>query len=284
MPTFNKYKNKLGYFIRAWTPETGNINYKIRKEGNPIVEDFGLKDGDEISWDTINSLKALGLIYTDESGTIATDEFVPDPDHISETSLSDQKAHDLFDILHNHRNISPNELDEICGILGIDKSTNELTNLGNLLNEKVREIIDDGALPTKHTLGEISSEDNLLNVTVDNIQDETKNGYAGINIILISQDTTGTNSEMTIHLGDDTESDGGRMIIHWVFVCQSHGIERWEVAFNGNRTWEQKGEVIRQKGQLIPIIANSLKEIDIDPESPLETPSPPFVEFNEIGV
>jgi len=117
VPTFNEYQNDFGYYIRAWTPETGNINYKLRREGNPIVEDYGLEHGEDISWDTINSLKTLGLIYTDESGTIASDEFEPDPDHVNETSLTQQEAKNLLKIIQSHHDVTGEELDEICQFL-----------------------------------------------------------------------------------------------------------------------------------------------------------------------
>jgi hypothetical protein len=136
MPTFNEYENDPGYFIRAWTPETGNITYGIRSGGNPIVEDYGLEDEADISWDTINSLKSLGLIYTKESGTIASDDFEPDPEQISETSLTQSESKELFEIIQSHRDLTTDELDEICSILGIESPPVEEFEVTIPLNQK----------------------------------------------------------------------------------------------------------------------------------------------------
>ena len=264
MPTFNCYKNKPGYYIRAWTPETGNINYKIRREGNPIVEDYGLHHGEEISWDTINSLKALGLIYTEESGTIATDEFEPDPDHVSETSLSSREAENLLEVIQAHQNVSADNLAQIAEILGIDPPTSEIERLQSSLETELEDVIARLEVPIEHTL---ESYDTLL-INIKDIRDDVENGLFGIYVIFIGED----------------DRDDLQMVVHWVFVCQIHGIERWEVASNNTESWEQKGEMIRQKGILLPILAEALSDIGINPGDSTGTPIAPFVEFGETGV
>lgn len=267
MPTINKYKNEPGYFIRAWTPETENITYQIRREGNSIVEDYGLKDGDEISWDVIRTLKVLGLISTKKSGIISPDdEFEPDQEQVDVTALSEQEAYDLVEALQSHREISSDKLEEICNILGIERPMTELDQLENTLEEKIQELIAEGQFPMEQTLGDISPSEVLTVVSVNDIQDEVSNGNIGINIFLIE------------------EAENDRFVHHWIFICQEHGIETWEVYFNDDVSWLVKGEVIRQEGQLIPTLATSLEVFGINSGSPVESPRPAFVDIDEIGV
>lgn len=44
MPTVDAYKNESGYYIRAWTSDLGNINYKLHDGGDKIIEVVGLSD------------------------------------------------------------------------------------------------------------------------------------------------------------------------------------------------------------------------------------------------
>ncbi|NUB91167.1 hypothetical protein HT576_09055 [Haloterrigena sp. SYSU A121-1] len=99
MPTINSYVDEEGYYIRARPSGAGNITYKIKDEGNPVVWKHGLRDGDEISWSTIQSFKALGIIYTEESGTLGPDDFKPDPEQLEKTELPESDAEELFGIL-----------------------------------------------------------------------------------------------------------------------------------------------------------------------------------------
>jgi hypothetical protein len=275
MPTLNEYKNEPGYFIRAWTPETENITYQIRREGTPIVEDYGLKDGEEISWVVIKSLKALALIETKESGIISpNDDFEPDYDQVDVTALSEQEAYDLLEALQSHQEISPDKLEDICEILGVEPPRTELDQLENSIQQEIRELITKDQFPLERTLGGLVPDDILLFVSVNDIQEEVQNGNLGINVFLID----GTeNNELA-------ETENNVLVWHWAFVCQEHGIENWEIHFNGDIGWPEKGEVIRQEGQLVPILAKSLEEVGIDSGSPLQSPRPSFVETDEIGV
>lgn len=259
MPTFNEYQNDPGYYIRAWTPDAGNINYKIREEGYPIIEDYDLRHEDEISWDTINSLKAMGLIYTEGSGTITNDEFEPDPEQVDETALSTKEAEELLEIILEHRELSPEELEEICDILGIEPPSGEFERLEEDLTEKVKFLIETGILPTSKTLQTSKSEEILVVITTEDLRETTENGLIGVGIAFISE---------------LPNSDEVPIVKHSIFVCQEHGIENWNAEFDSSKTWEKKGEITRQKGILTPAVAELLEKSDIDPGDPTSTPAP----------
>ncbi len=111
-------QNDPGYFIRAWTSDLGNINYKLRSRGNAIIERFGLVDGAEISWTTIHTLKSIGEIYTEGSGTLGPDDFAPlDGDT---KTLSEEEAKQLLDSILDEKNPSEQRIEELCNILDID--------------------------------------------------------------------------------------------------------------------------------------------------------------------
>jgi len=259
MPTFNEYQNDPGYYIRAWTPNTGNINYKIREEGYPIVEDYDLSHKDEISWDTIRSLKTMGLIYTEGSGTITNDEFEPDPEQVDETALSTEEAEELLEVILEHRDLASDEIDEICSILGIDPPSDEFEGLKQDLTEKVEFLIETGIFPGSKTLRTSKSEEILVAVTTEDLRETTENGLVGVGIAFIA---------------DLPDSDDVPIVKHSIFVCQEHGIENWNVQLEGAKTWEKKGEVTRQKGILTPSVADLLEQSGIDPGDPTDTPAP----------
>lgn len=267
MPTLNKYKNEPGYFIRAWAPETGNITYQIRREGNPIVEDYGLHDGDEISWDIIRTLKTLGLVSTNESGIIPPDDdFEPDQEEVEVTSLTEQEAYELIDALQSHQEISSDKLVNICSILGVEPPVTKLDKLENSLEKDIQKLIAQEQLPVEHTLGDTSPENVLLVVSINDIREETQNGELGVNMIIM----------------DGADTNG--LVYHWAFVCQEHGIETWEIHYNDTVSWSEKGEVLRQEGQLISALAISLQEFEIEPGNPSKSPQPSFIDIEEIGV
>ena len=266
MPTLNEYTNKYGYYINAWTSSTGNITYKIRDEGYAIIDDLDISDGDAISWDTIRSLKSLSLIYTDQSGTIPTDEFEPDPQTVAATELSDTAAEQLLDTILEHQELTPTELEEICEILEIDFQSVGFERLESQLNEKLTYLIETGVLPTRHSLETTDEDDINAVVTTEDLRSHTDNGLVGINITFIAE----------------LERDDIVPIVdHYVFVCSVHGIENWRVGLNGNHSWDIKGEVARQKGILLPPVAKLLKDADIDVGDPSDTFAPPLLEFED---
>ena len=254
MPSFNEYKNESGYFIRAWTPETENITYQILTEANPIIEDYGLEDGDEVSWDLIRSLKALGLISTKKSGVISpNDDFEPDHQKVDANSLSEQEAYNLLGALQSHQEISPDKLDEICGILGVESPENDEVKLRKAL-EKIITTEDFGSFPTDLTLNGDSSESTLF-VDVQDVQenDETPHIYR-IGIFL---------------LGDVDRTEPG-MARHDIIVCQEHGVELWNFVVSGELSWQKHAEMAQQKSLLLPVLIEWLGELDVDVGTPHE--------------
>ncbi|WP_157572940.1 hypothetical protein [Halogranum rubrum] len=261
MPTFNEYADKSGYFIRAWTPATGNINYKLLPKANAIVEDYGLNPGDEFSWDIIKSLKTLRLLYTDNSGIIGPNEFEPDPNHVLQTSLSKSESHTLLDAIHSHYSLSATELSKICMILGI-----EATNLQYSLLERVIEtailvpqsslsIADQvllqaeaSELPRETTLEGGSLNDLHVEVSVLDLRGELEHGRLGIIILL---------------LNTSPDTDELAIVEHRVFLCEDHGISWWYVGMNREITPERHGEAFQQIGYLLPIVSQEVSKAGI---------------------
>lgn len=121
MPTLNEYTDEPGYFVRARPSSVeAPITYQIESDGYCIIDSYGLSDGNQISWSIIQSLKSLGLLYTNESGVLGTDEFEPDPDQLKETALDDQAAHRLAKVICNNIDINADQLENILYILEID--------------------------------------------------------------------------------------------------------------------------------------------------------------------
>lgn len=124
MPTLNQYTGRPGYYIRARPSSVeAPITYQIESEGYAVIDSFGLNHGDQIAWSIIQSLKSLGLLYTNESGVIGADEFKPDASQLEETALSDAEARRLATVIAENLDISNKKLRIILKILNIDPST-----------------------------------------------------------------------------------------------------------------------------------------------------------------
>ena len=127
VPTLNEYADKPGYYIRARPSSVASpITYQIRSEGYAVIDSYRVSDGDQISWSVIKSLKSLGLLYTDETGVIGTDEFDPDPSQLEETTLDEDAARQLAEVIAETLDIDEKEMRVILGILNIDPSTFDL--------------------------------------------------------------------------------------------------------------------------------------------------------------
>lgn len=142
MPTLNEYADDPGYFIRARPSSVKSpITYQIEPEGYCIIDSYGLSDQDQISWSFIQSLRSLGLLYTDQSGVIGSDEFEPDPKQLKKTKLGKQAAYRLAEVIYENLDINSEELKEILHILGIDpkkfkRSDDKNKNSSNSLTGK----------------------------------------------------------------------------------------------------------------------------------------------------
>lgn len=266
VPTLNEYTNKYGYYINAWTSTTGNITYKIRDEGYTIIDDLDISDDDDISWDIIRSLKSLSLIYTDQSGTIPSDEFNPDPQTVAATELSKTAAEELLDTILEHQELTATELEEICEILGIESESVGFERLESQLNEKLRDLIETGELPTKQSLETTEENDVHVVVTTKDLRSKIGNDVVGTNIKFISR----------------LERDDTILIVdHYVFVSDLHGIESWGVRLTRNHSWDIKGEVTRQKGILLPVVAELLEDAGIDAGDSSDTLAPRLYDFED---
>jgi hypothetical protein len=127
VPTINEYTYERGYYIRARPSDaSGTLTYKIRSHGYPIIDDMNVADGDEITWDSIQALKALGLIYTEGSGTITPDDFDPDPNQLTRLSLSQQEAENLLGIIQRHVDLDDSRASEIESLLGLDSVPSDI--------------------------------------------------------------------------------------------------------------------------------------------------------------
>lgn len=69
MPTFNAYKEKNGYYIKARPSGAGNITYQTSPTAAELIADLGYDDGDQIPWDVVKPLRLANEIYTEGQGT-----------------------------------------------------------------------------------------------------------------------------------------------------------------------------------------------------------------------
>ena len=123
MPTINMYQGRDGYYILARpSDETGTITYKIRSYGNPVVSEIGFKNGEQITWGSIDALKSLGIIYTDGSGTVTPDNFDPDSDLLQNHSISEHKARRMLSAAQKHLEMSQQHLKHVADALDISYS------------------------------------------------------------------------------------------------------------------------------------------------------------------
>jgi hypothetical protein len=245
MPTINEYKHDPGYFIRAWTPDTSNINYKIRQAGNAIVEEYGLSDGDEISWETIQSLKPVGAIYTEETGTFGPDDVQP-PEG-SAKSLTESEAHSLLDAIVGHGNPSESEIERLCEILGVDAP--KQTQSDALAASVESRIIGTGVLDGLKTTETIGPDGSIseTSVQIKEHVDTDGDGLYDVTVNLFS-------------VSDDEIS----IIKHNAHVCAKHGLEAWYYACSGGVTWQKRAELAQQQSLLLPEVLRVLDELGAD--------------------
>lgn len=261
MPTLNEYKNEYGYYISAWTTKTGNITYKIREEGYEIVEDLEITDGQECSWDIITSLKSLSLIYTDQSGTIATDEFEPDPKKVSETELSETEARRLYDIIQKHQDLTDVEINRLSEILDIELSSGGFQHLESQLNEKVSYLLETGTIPSRYSLQTGGKE--IINVvaTTEDLRTQTEKGVVGINITLISE---------------LVNSDYTPMVDHAILFARNTESKIGALASTGTTLGTSKAKLLDKKGFCSQPLLNCLKAQILTPVAHLTKLAHPY--------
>lgn len=251
MPTLNAYKNDSGYFIRAWTSDLGNINYKLHRGGNQIIDEIGLSDGDDISWDTIQTLRAAGELYTDQSGTLGADDDIP-PDG-SAKSLSIEEAKELLEATLDVGTLSREQLDNICEILDLEMPNSAEGKLEASLEGRFSKA-DFERFQIEYTLnGDAATS--TLSVDVQDIRNDAETPHLfRIGIFL---------------LGDVDRKDPG-MARHDIVLCQEHGLEKWDFAVSGEKSWEKHAEMAQQKSYFLPVLVEWIGNLDVDIGTPDE--------------
>lgn len=246
MPSLRSYKNDPGYYIRARPPEVGNINYKIKDEGYSLVEALELPAKDEISWDTINALKAMKLIYTDGSGVIGPDDgFQPNPEEAAKHALSEEEAKDVLATIRSNHDLTDAELAEIRNILGISETGTDFEALGVRVETWVQNAVSKEIVPTERTVECDPSQVNV-SVTVKRGQDDA---FTGFSVSLYEGENSSLFSTLTHHIGA-TEEDG----LQW-----------WKVAYDEEFPWGERAELDTQVVNIRGLIVAAFKMHDVDP-------------------
>ncbi len=251
MPTLNKYTDKSGYYIRARTPETGNITYKIYSKGNSVLRDAQLKAGDEISWDVIKTLKALELIYTDGSGTLGPDDFVPSTSGSGD--LSPKQAELLLESIQANFQLTEKQLRIICDILGLDVPKQNIESTRTQLEAEVQSIAS--KIPMTTTLSDCAAADLATSVSIN----QTHRLGTELQITLLNSNLTSA----------ATAPDEWKYVQH-TFRCGGLISEgQWSISGIDETSWRQVGEAYAQFGLLLPIVERALEREEFEvPDTP----------------
>lgn len=266
MPTLNKYSNKPGYHIRAWTQELGNFNYKIKSKGWPLIKNvYRNKNKTNITWKEINGLKSVGLVYTDDSGVIrpSDERFNPDPEKLSSENLSESAATTLLQNVFSELSLSFEELRELSSILGLgdDGVVKCLEPMCEPFAAKSKQCIrsQEELIPNYMSLDEksdesISLEEAEIEAFISAPEDVSKEssdweeGYSQFSLVIIL-------------LAPGDLSEGVEFIMHQVCFDQN-GIPYWDLIATRD-SWSTRAILHSQIGALLPIIISELENIGI---------------------
>lgn len=270
MPTFNQRDSDGGYYIVARPPEAGIITYQVGSDADPIVEDYGLRSGEEISWEVIQALKAIRCISTNESGIIEPgDDFEPDPELLKEASLSGQEAESLLDSIQKHHDLSQEELDVIYSVLGIEPPGIDTGRVQNSLSQEVSSLIESEKFPIESTLKYDSLDEISVAPLVQRSEDQDRSDDLKISVNLIST-------------SDIDNSEDLNLLCHSINVSHEQGIDEWLIGFSDTRSWDVRSEITQQVSHLLPIFISELKSLGIDPGAPEELPGPTWRDFEDV--
>ncbi|WP_160135823.1 hypothetical protein [Halococcus salsus] len=262
MPTFNQLKDKSGYYIYAWTPKTGNITYKLKSEANPIIDDYDLRHGDDISWDVIKSLKFLRFIYTDGSGILEVGDFEPNPNQVQETSLTKSQAKALLKIIQDYYDLSESQMETLCSILDIEVPGLNPTRIKKLLRNRITSL--SSTFPVSNTLRRKSIDDVTASATTWELGDKE----LGLRFLFAS------------FSGADA-TDPVEYLSHDVFVSEYLGITKWVTGLT-NRSRDAEVEIAQQMEQLVPIVVWALKDVGVNPGQLEELSGPDIRDFEDM--
>lgn len=263
MPTINSYVDREGYYIRARPSETGNITYKIKEEGNPIIWKHGLRDGDEIAWSIIQSLKALGIVYTEGSGTLGPDDFKPDSAQLKETELSEADAQELYSIITEQFKLSQDDRAEIRSLLGLPPKM-DLEMIGDRIKSHLKKHIDSRGLSVRGDRNVRTTEDVEIATWTEQSGSDEYEAHR-LHVLIVSK------------------LDGVSCFTdHCIHLCEEHGLERWHVRVLETPTWEIKQAAIEQRSVIFPRLLDELRAAEFDLGDPSQVLLP-LVEPVKIG-
>ncbi|OYR84718.1 hypothetical protein DJ71_08540 [Halorubrum sp. E3] len=261
MPTLNSYADDPGYFIRAWTPELSNINYKLKPSGWKIIDDWEeLSDGDEITWKHINVLKSAGVVYTEDTGVIYPDdeEFQPDPDQVSSVELSEDDARAFIETILSHCDLSPEQVAELYQMLDVEPHAgggdSEYSGIPTFLKSELRDKITSGSLPLDKTLSgsseDLSStqgEENKVEVTTFIVESSWKPPESSN----VQMDKVENTLGLLITESEPDTAEPVEFVLHQIFFNDDN-IIAWTAVTSKQASWMLRSELFGQISTLLP--------------------------------
>lgn len=62
--SYEESADKSGYYLKGWTPETGNTTIQVQRICDDLLDWLGFSPGDQLPQDLLNGLLDVGLLYT----------------------------------------------------------------------------------------------------------------------------------------------------------------------------------------------------------------------------
>lgn len=275
MPTLNPYANDPGYYIRAWTSSLGNINYKLKPDGWKIIDDWsGLPNDGTISWQQINALKSVGVVYTDDTGVIYPDDekFQPDPEQVDSMDLSDADAMSFLNAILNNCELSPEQIADLYQMLGVEPPTDDVESRYSEAVESIeaslKSAISDHHIPLNKTLPLSSAESLFENPPSGESESHDK---AGVSSFVIGGDEvddenhgyTASADENTLGIvlvkANSNESEPRNFVLHFVFFDEDN-ITGWSVLSSQELTWDVRSELYGQISAMLQPVVEALSD------------------------
>ncbi|MFD1570189.1 hypothetical protein [Halorubrum laminariae] len=275
MPTINSYKNDPGYYIRAWTSELGNINYQLKPQGWDIINDWdSLPTDGSISWQQINALKSVGVVYTDDTGVIHPDDekFQPDPDQIDSTDLTSEEVESFLDAIRTNCSLSSEQISALYQIFGIQPPETEVDEqfegAVKSLKADLKADISAGNIPVNETLpltraqkffrvdpddGTTKRDDVEVVCFVLEAEDVEERGVEfeeteEMNTVAVTIVSPGT--------GEEQHRD---FVMHFIFFNDTE-IAAWSALSSQELTWEIRSELFGQISTILPPTVDALTD------------------------
>ena len=262
MPKLNAYTDDPGYFIRAWISDAGNVTYQVKPMAEQVLTNAGYRDGDDLPWDVIKALRAVGFVHigNDQTEKYAdqVDDFEPDGKMLE---VDDEKATKILEQLKTNTSIKGDALDRARNVLGVDTpSSNQPSTDNGTLNfvEKTRNRIQDKIdSPSEGDSIPFDSEhnDGIFDPTIEQESPDTYKAKVGLSVLI--DDGTRNASHGVVFVNLYLDENAGLTDIKVV-------IDMWKLyGENGNSyviTWETRADINLLLGDLIPIMRSTLEE------------------------